>query len=113
SEELSAQAESMNDVVGELVKLVGGSSSNQHKSSSGHNRKSNVSHGAARNTHQVSNKTKQHGFGKSDHAFHKIANGHVQEKQTSRPTRSSAPEKVIPLKGDENTGTDDFKEFNG
>jgi hypothetical protein len=108
----------MNDVVGELVNLVGGSSSNQRKSSSRHHRKTNVSHGAAHNTHQASNKTKQHGFGKSDHAFHKIANGQAQEQQTARPAskptaRTSSPEKVIPLKGDENTGTDDFKEFNG
>jgi methyl-accepting chemotaxis protein len=119
SEELSAQAESMNDVVGELVNLVGGSSSNQRKrSSSRHNRKSNAKHGAAHNTHKAPNKTKQHGFGKSDHAFHKIANGHAQEQQNARPApkqtaKTSAPEKVIPLKGDENTGSDDFKEFNG
>ncbi|MHC4534371.1 MAG: methyl-accepting chemotaxis protein [Planctomycetota bacterium] len=118
SEELSAQAESMNDVVGELVNLVGGSSAGQRISSSRRHRKSNVDHGAAHKTHQESNKTKQHGFGKSDHAFHKIANGHDQKQQSSRPApkqtaRTSAPEKVIPLKGDENTGTDDFKEFNG
>ena len=97
----------------ELVNLVGGASSNQRKSSNRHHRKSNVSRGAAHNTHQASNKTKQHGFGKSDHAFHKIANGHAQEKAPRQTARSSAPEKVIPLKGDENTGTDDFKEFNG
>ncbi len=105
SEELSAQAESMNDVVGDLVNLVGGSSSNQRKSSNSHQLKSNVNHGAAQ---------KNHGFGKSDRTFHKIANGQAQERQTARQaTRTSTPEKVIPLKGDENTGTDDFKEFNG
>ncbi len=113
SEELSAQAESMNDIVGELVNLVGGSSSNQRKSSNRHHRKSNANQGAAHNTHQASNKAKQHGFGMSDHAFHKIANGHTQEQVTRQTARTSAPEKVIPLKGDENTGTDDFKEFNG
>ena len=103
----------MNDVVGELVNLVGGSSSNQRKSPSRHHRKSNVSHSAAHNTHHASNKTKQHGFGKSDNAFHKIANGQAQEQAPRQTARTSAPEKVIPLKGDENTGTDDFKEFNG
>ncbi|MHC4532962.1 MAG: methyl-accepting chemotaxis protein [Planctomycetota bacterium] len=117
SEELSAQAESMNDVVGELVNLVGGASSGQRKSSSRRHVKSNANHGAAHNTHQAPDKTKQHGFGKSDHAFHKIANGNDQKQQSSRPAPkkaagTSAPEKVIPLKGDENTGTDDFKEFN-
>ncbi|MBC8469362.1 MAG: methyl-accepting chemotaxis protein [Planctomycetes bacterium] len=110
SEELSAQAESMNDVVGELVALVGGAANKQSRSSG---RSRQVSHGAAHNTHQASNKTKQHGFGKSDHAFHKIANGHTQKQAPRQTARTSAPERVIPLQGDENTGTDDFKEFNG
>ncbi|MCP4607088.1 MAG: chemotaxis protein [Planctomycetes bacterium] len=104
SEELSAQAESMNDVVGELTNLVGGSSANQRKSSSRRSRKPNANPGYAH---------KNHGLKKSDHAFHKIANGQAQEKAPRQTTRSSSPEKVIPLKGDENTGTDDFKEFNG
>jgi methyl-accepting chemotaxis protein len=113
SEELGAQAESLNDIVGELVNLVGGASSNQRNSSSRRNRKSNANHGAAHNTHQAPNKTKQHGFGKSDHAFHKIANGHAKEQAPRQTAKTSAPEKVIPLKSDDNTGTDDFKEFNG
>ncbi|MHC4583086.1 MAG: methyl-accepting chemotaxis protein [Planctomycetota bacterium] len=116
SEELSAQAESMNDVVGELMNLVGGSSTGQRKSSNRHHRKSNANHGAAHKTHELS--SKNHGFKKSDQAFHKIADGQAKEQQTARPAPkqvagTSAPEKVIPLKGDENTGTDDFKEFNG
>ncbi|MCP4609867.1 MAG: hypothetical protein GY845_14260 [Planctomycetes bacterium] len=97
SEELSAQAESMNDVVGELVNLVGGSSSGQRKSSKRLHLKSNVNHGLK----------------KSDHAFHNIASGHAQQQAQKQTAGTSAPEKVIPLKGDENTGTDDFKEFNG
>jgi methyl-accepting chemotaxis protein/carbonic anhydrase len=118
SEELSAQAESMNDIVGELISLVGGASSNQGNSSNSRHRNSNANHGTAQKAHRASNNTKQHGFGKSDHAFHKIANGHAQEQQTARRTpkqtaRTSAPERAIPLKGDENTGSDDFKEFNG
>jgi len=107
SEELSAQAESMNDQVGELVTLVGGAA-NRHSRSSGRGR--NFNRGAAQ---KASNNTKQHSFGKSDHAFHKIANGHAQEKAPRQTAKASAPEKVIPLKGDENTGTDDFNEFNG
>jgi methyl-accepting chemotaxis protein len=109
SEELSAQAQSMNHVVGELVALVGGAANGQSRSSG---RGRNFEHGATHNTHQASNKTKQHGFGKSDHTFHKIANGHAQQKAPRQTAKSNTPEKVIPLKGDENTGTDDFKEFN-
>jgi methyl-accepting chemotaxis protein len=115
SEELSAQAEAMNDQVNELVVLVGGAANRQSRSSG---RGRHVNHGASQKAHRAVNKTKQHGFGKSDHAFHKIANGHAQQQQTAQPAprqtaRTSAPEKVIPLKGDDNTGTDDFKEFNG
>jgi hypothetical protein len=96
SEELSAQAESMNDVVGELVTLVSGTAA------------------------QKADKrlTRNHGLNKSDSAFHKIANGQAKQQKVVRPSsrqtaRTSAQEKVIPLKGDKNTGSDDFKEFNG
>ncbi|MDT8301811.1 MAG: methyl-accepting chemotaxis protein [Sedimentisphaerales bacterium] len=110
SEELSAQAESMNDQVGELVALVGGAANKQGRSS---RRSRNFNHDTAQKAHQASNNSKQHGFGKSDHAFHKIANGKAQKQASRQTAKSSAPEKVIPLKGDENIGTDDFKEFNG
>ncbi len=126
SEELSAQAESMNDVVGELMALVGGSAaqrSTSGKKSSVRHLNINVDHSAAQNAHEALSKTKkQHGFGKSDHAFHKIANGqkqhqwqqHKQQQQVAQPTaKPAAAEKTIPLKGDENAGSDDFKEFNG
>jgi methyl-accepting chemotaxis protein len=106
SEELNAQAESMNQIVEELIVMVEGSDGNKRqKKDLGRHLNTNVNHGAAQ---------KAHGLNKSDHAFHKIANNKAQEQQTARPTaRTSAPEKAIPLKGDENTGTDDFKEFNG
>jgi ABC-type transporter Mla subunit MlaD len=82
SEELSVQAESMNEVVGELVALVGGSSATKQSKSSGRRHLNiNVDHGAAQKAHQALNKTKQHGFGKSDQAFHKIANGQKQQQQ--------------------------------
>ncbi len=123
SEELSAQAEQMNEVVGELVTLVGGSATTgQSKSSGRRHLNINVDHGAAQKAHQALNKTKRHGFGKSDQAFHKIADGQNQhqwqQQQAAQPAAKQAvkpvaPEKVIPLKGDENTGSDDFKEFNG
>ena len=124
SEELSAQAESMNDVVGELMALVGGAAATKQSRSSGSRRhlNINVDHSAAQKAHEALNKTKQHGFGKSDQAFHKIANGQKQHqwqqqrvaqpaaKQTVKP---AAAETTIPLKGDENASPDDFKEFNG
>jgi methyl-accepting chemotaxis protein len=124
SEELTAQAESMNDVVNELVALAGSAAAAKQSKSSG-SRHLNVDHGAAQKAHQALNKTKQHGFGKSDQAFHKIANGEKQhqwqqhQQQAAQPATKQAvkqpvaPEKTIPLKGDENTGSDDFKEFNG
>ncbi|MCP4611579.1 MAG: methyl-accepting chemotaxis protein [Planctomycetes bacterium] len=101
SEELSAQAESMDDVVGELVTLVGGTANGQRK---GSGRSRHVNHGA---TH------KNLGLKKSDHTFHKIAGGQAQQQAPKQTAGTSAPEKVIPLKGDNNTGSDDFKEFNG
>ncbi|MDT8302998.1 MAG: methyl-accepting chemotaxis protein [Sedimentisphaerales bacterium] len=62
SEELSAQAESMNDVVGELGNLVGATSSGQRKSFNHHHRKSNVNYG----------------LNKSDQTFHKISDGNAR-----------------------------------
>jgi methyl-accepting chemotaxis protein len=118
SEELRAQAESVNDVVGELVALVGGVANKQSRSSGrGSGLKSNRD--VALKGCGISNKTSPHGFGKSDQAFHKIASGPAQQRQAARPAPGQAtaqpvaPEKVIPLKGDDNVGTDDFNEFNG
>ncbi len=123
SEELSAQAESMNDSVSELVALVDdNANTGQGKSSARHQ---NVKQGVAEKAHKLL--TRQHqgqDLNKSDHTFHKIADGQKQQqwhqnrqkpatRQTAKQPESVAPEKVIPLKGDENTGTDDFKEFNG
>ena len=114
SEELSAQAESMNDVVGELVNLVGGSSVGQHKSFNRSRRhpKINVGHSAAQKSHEFSGKN--HGLKKSDQAFHNIADGKSEPKPKQKVKKQpAAPEKVIPLKGDDNAGSDDFSEFNG
>ena len=112
SEELSAQAESMNDVVGELVNLVGGSSTSQRRSfSSSRHQKINVGHSAAQKTHK--SLSKNQGLKKSDHAFHNIADGESQPKPKQKAKQPVAPEKIIPLKGDDNAGSDDFSEFNG
>ena len=102
SEELNAQAESMNDVVGELVTLVGGSSTRSSRSS-----------GSQRFSAKTNNFGSSGGLKKSDQTFHKIANGKSQPKKQQKK-QSAAPEKVIPLKGDDKSGgSDDFSEFNG
>jgi methyl-accepting chemotaxis protein len=119
SEELSAQAESMNDVVAELVKLVGSSSSalgqRRSKSSNRQHASKNAGQGAPAKTHELLNKNP--GLDKSDQTFHSIAGGRGKKQETGRTSnrnvQSAAPEKAIPLKGDDSSGTDDFKEFNG
>jgi methyl-accepting chemotaxis protein len=121
SEELSAQAESMNSVVNELVALVGGATAQRSSSrkKSGHHLNVNVDHTAAQKTHELLGKKKQHKLSKSDNIFHKIAGG-PERKSHKRSDSEQAPkaqaaavtktdvEKAIPL-DDEN---DDLKEFN-
>ena len=121
SEELNAQAESMNQIVEELIEMVEGSDGSKRKKSfakdSGHHLNINVDHGAAKKTHELL--TKHHGPAKADQAFHKAANGQAKQQRAAQPAtrqavkQATAAEKTIPLKGDENTGSDDFKEFNG
>jgi methyl-accepting chemotaxis protein len=91
SEELSAQADQMNDIVGQLAALVGGNTS---KTSTG------------KTTEPKSQK--QHLLGKSDQVFHHVANGPTRRVET-KVAASAAAEKAIPLDDD---GSDDFKEFN-
>jgi methyl-accepting chemotaxis protein len=82
SEELSAQAESMKEVVGQLVALVGGAATKQAGSAGpkkvAHHLHVNLEHKAPKVEKAVA---KSHTFGKSDEAFHKIAS-HPQAKQT-------------------------------
>ena len=124
SEELNAQAGSMNQIVEELIEMVEGSTGEKRKQSfakdSGHHLNINVDHGAAQKTHELLAKTKQHGVAnKSGQAFHKAANGQAKQQRAAQPAARQAvkpavAEKTIPLKGDdENAGSDDFKEFNG
>jgi methyl-accepting chemotaxis protein len=79
SEELSSQAESMNDIVGELIALVGGSTKKT-----------------------ASSTTRQSGAGRklshSDHLYHKIAGG--KPKKAHTVSTKSAAEKSIPLGDD-------------
>jgi methyl-accepting chemotaxis protein len=95
SEELSAQAESMNDIVAQLVTLVGGSSTAARRT--GRARRPDV-----RSHHGFTNRE----LGKSDETFHTIA--HKSNKTWNPPKVSSrsTADKVIPLDGDE------FDDFN-
>ena len=102
SEELSAQAESMNQAVGELVALVGSSTDDDGKWKK-------AASTTAQKTHELV--TKHHGLNKSDHVFHRIAGNTGERAKTAK--KASAPKaaaaSVIPL--DENS-TDDLNEFN-
>jgi len=95
SEELSAQAESMNEIVSDLVRLVGGSSTTVRTSSRRHARVS-AHHGSF-----------NAGLGRSDQTFHTIAHQSSKGPSPSRLSSRNAADEVIPLDGD------DFNDFNG
>ena len=86
SEELSAQAAQMNEIVAKLSVMVGGASNKTNQIT----KKASNQQGASR----LSN---------SDHVFHSIANG-----SGKKVTAKSAVEKAIPFDSDH----DDFQEFN-
>ena len=93
SEELNAQAEQMNLVVGELVALVGGSSGNKR------------TNGKSAQEYPPS------AISKSDHVFHHIADDN-KKMETSRDEAAKVQvdaEQLIPL---ENKGKNDFDDFN-
>jgi methyl-accepting chemotaxis protein len=80
SEELSSQAESMNDIVGELIALVGGATrttapQQQHRNTSGRK------------------------LSKTDRIYHNIAGG--KPKKLQKPSAKSSVEKAIPLGDDD------------
>jgi methyl-accepting chemotaxis protein len=110
SEELSAQAEPMNDVVNELLRLVEGASTKQNKSYGHQHPDVRFDHGAVKKTKKLLNKkNKGNGLKRSDETFHKIANNSEQKKGSAM----AAARKAIPMDGDENTDLDDFGKFNG
>ncbi len=83
SEELTAQAGSMNDIVGELVSLVGGAAKLSNP----------------RSDHMPVRHPK---LGQSDHVLHTIAEGKKQQpRKTAAPAAKPSREKAIPLTGDE------------
>ena len=100
--------------------VEGSDGSKRKKTDSGRHLNINVNHGAAQKTHELLTKTQQHGAAnKSNQAFHKAASGQAKQQRAAQPAtrqavkHATAAEKTIPLKGDENAGSDDFKEFNG
>jgi len=102
SEELSAQAASMQEVVAQLVAVVGGKTLRTGGSASKQMAQSpKVTLPAEQAT------GKPHGFGRSDEPFHKIARGDA--KAELKATAASAAHKAIPLDPRE----DDLKDFNG
>jgi len=115
SEELSAQADSMNEIVRELVALVGGANSVDEKRTlnSDHRRHLNikVDHSATQKAHEAL--SKHHGFDTSDSVFHKIAGESGRSKTARRPASvKQSPEKAIPFDNDKDADYDDFREFN-
>jgi methyl-accepting chemotaxis protein len=109
SEELSAQAESMQEVMGQLIALVGGDSARAKAAQTTRGRRSPRPGDELKLVHPLMEHGpgKEHGFGKSDETFHKIARGNPPARQKA-PGKPPA-HKVIPLDQPE----DDLKEFNG
>ncbi len=85
SEELSSQAESMNDIVGELIALVGGAAGTQTPSAQQRN-------------------TGNRKLSRTDQMYHKIAG--AKPNKTHTPSAKSVREKAIPLGDDD--GLDNF-----
>jgi len=105
SEELSAQAEGLQNMVGEFTLT------NTGRSATKVNR-------AAQKTHELV--AKHHGLGQSDHTFHQIAGGadkkagkKAKAKKSPKVTAAAKAEaeKAIPM-NDESSNADDLKEFN-
>jgi methyl-accepting chemotaxis protein len=95
SEELSAQAESMKEIVGQLVALVGGAGSQTAGSGATkpdrHHLSLNVEH-KLRAAETPKSKSKPRGFGKSDEVLHKIAGrGGKPRHATAKPAARTIP----------------------
>ena len=103
SEELSSQAESMNDIVAELVALVGGKAGGRSAQSTGratHRSPARAGRGAAQEQHSISrtNIKSPSRLAANDHIFHKIA---------GKPSSEGSIRQAIPLGED-----DDMNGFN-
>ncbi len=109
SEELSAQAEGMNRIVGDLTALVGGNRTNTQTQSTRTVSYHAAAVGTTQGTNQVLNQ--QHNIAQSDNVFHSIADTTKEKTHQTVGSVKSSPEDVIPLDNDK-SGHDDFKDFN-
>jgi len=99
SEQLTAQAESMNDMVNDLAVLIGGCNVQQQshgRKAHGDQRRGAGLHPGHESVERALTRTK--GFGKSDEAFHQIAK-HDKKAAKAVPSGPS-PEHQIPLRED-------------
>ncbi|MEN6427215.1 MAG: methyl-accepting chemotaxis protein [Phycisphaerales bacterium] len=106
SEELSAQAESMQEIVGQLVAMVGGAKSGTTRPEGAKGERHHIHLNLGNKLHPAEKpKTKTRAFGKSDEVLHKIASraDKPQHVATAKPVG-----KAIPLDDHEN----DLHEFN-
>ncbi len=105
SEELSAQAEQMNQIVNELIAMVGGNAAKKSTF------QQSTSRSTAQKTHELVTKHHAQALSKSDNVFHNIAGGtgHKTETKVAAATKAKA-EKAIPMS--EGNSSDDLKEFN-
>jgi len=93
SEELSAQAESMKEVVSQLVALVGGAAAQQTRS--GATKKTESHHLHANPAHPLhpaeKSSPKTRGLGKSDEVLHKIAGPAAKRTAAAKAARQAIP----------------------
>jgi methyl-accepting chemotaxis protein len=104
SEELNSQAESLQSMLDRFSLTNSGSGSREFEASV-HRSSTTASHDAAKKTHELLKQ--HHGIGKSDEAFHQIADGSSQAHKPEKVTAKVA-EKAIPLEGDD--GLNEFNE---
>ncbi len=108
SEELSAQAESMQEIMAQLVALVGGDGAREREFRATKTYRSSRAGHDLKTAHSVERgPVKEQGFGKSDETFHKIARGNTPPRQ--KAAGRTPAHKAIPLDPPE----DDLREFNG
>jgi methyl-accepting chemotaxis protein len=107
SEELSAQAESMKEIVSQLVAMVGSSSSDMARPGTAKSDRHDVRADIESQLHRVAaSKSKPRSFGKSDEVLHRIAG---PDRKAQSAASKSAGEATIPLNDNEG----DLKKFNG
>ncbi len=113
SEELSAQAESMNIVVNELVILVegrhGGNNRKISQMDMRHHMQNKVNNPAPRKIHKTIKKHRE--LEQSDNVLHNIVKGSGQ-KDLKPSVKKTPTANVIPLDDDQSTSNEDFEEFN-